>query len=225
MTSADDAQAIARLSVLEKPTRKAVYDAVRQAAPTNRAEVAEDVGISVSLAAFHLDKLLEASLLEAFYARPPGRGGPGAGRPAKWYQPSDVQLEVSIPARRYDLMATVLADAVDAAAESGDPQAAVAESAWQAGHQVGATAPPAQDRSSWRSAIEPLGYEPVDSDAGVVFRNCPFAALATHRAELVCRANAALIEGALDGSGARDVDVRLQPGAGGCCILLREEGR
>lgn len=152
---------LARLCTLDEPTRRAVYLTVRQEPPASRAQVAEAVGISVSLAAFHLDTLVEAGLLEAFYARPVGRGGPGAGRPAKWYRPSDVELEVSLPARRYDVLASILAEAIHMAAASDEVEAAVRKVARQAGRRLapsgGATGGPGRGwRPSSRWAPSPV---------------------------------------------------------------------
>ena len=51
-------ETIVRLCVLDDPARWAAYVAVRTAGrPLARAEVADEVGISVRLAAFHLEKL------------------------------------------------------------------------------------------------------------------------------------------------------------------------
>ena len=64
------------------------------------------------LAAFHLDRLVEAGLLETEFRRRSGRTGPGAGRPAKLYRRAARDFSVSLPAREYeraaDLMATAL---------------------------------------------------------------------------------------------------------------------
>jgi predicted ArsR family transcriptional regulator len=54
--------------------------------PVGRDAVAARVGVGRTLAAFHLDKLAAAGLLTISFARPPGRTGPGAGRPAKLYR-------------------------------------------------------------------------------------------------------------------------------------------
>ena len=51
-----------------------------------RDQAAADLGIARSVAAFHLDKLADLGLLEVEFRRPPGRAGPGAGRPAKLYR-------------------------------------------------------------------------------------------------------------------------------------------
>src|ERR1041385_854041 len=93
---------VERVATLGEPIRRRVFEAVRRAGrPVSREDVAAETGISRKLAAFHLDKLLERGLLTSHFARPPGRSGPGAGRSAKYYEPSDVQVEVSIPPRRY----------------------------------------------------------------------------------------------------------------------------
>ena len=64
------------------------------------------------LAAFHLEKLLSEGFLEATYDRD---GRPvGVGHPAKRYRPTGLELEVSIPPRRYDLAAEILAEALEA---------------------------------------------------------------------------------------------------------------
>src|SRR5881409_1312880 len=97
------------LHLLAEPTRRRVYDAVRAAdEPLTRDAVAAGTGVGRRLAAFHLDLLTDAGLLDADYARPAGRGGPGAGRPAKRYRAAAVDLELSVPARRYDVAARIL---------------------------------------------------------------------------------------------------------------------
>lgn len=79
--------------MLGDPTRRTIYrEVLASAAEISRDEVAAAAGVSRKLAAFHLEKLLEAGLLEASYRRLTGRTGPGAGRPAKLYQPSSAGL-------------------------------------------------------------------------------------------------------------------------------------
>src|SRR5205814_9826719 len=59
------------------------------------------------------------------YARPAGRGGPGAGRPAKRYTAADIDVSAAIPARRYDLAARLFARALaEASADDGAVRAA-----------------------------------------------------------------------------------------------------
>ncbi|HEU5110747.1 MAG TPA: winged helix-turn-helix domain-containing protein, partial [Micromonosporaceae bacterium] len=74
------------LSVLADPVRRSAYRAVADAtAPVGRDDVAAALGIGRTLAAHHLDRLVDAGLLAVSYARRTGRTGPGAGRPAKLY--------------------------------------------------------------------------------------------------------------------------------------------
>src|SRR3954454_19998118 len=120
------------LHLLAVPIRRRVYDAVRAAdGPQTREAVATATGINKRLAAFHLDLLADGGLLEVDYARPPGRSGPGAGRPAKRYRPAPIEVELHVPARRYDLAARILARAVAEAAPGDD----VREHAMQAARE------------------------------------------------------------------------------------------
>ncbi|MDP9405669.1 MAG: helix-turn-helix domain-containing protein, partial [Actinomycetota bacterium] len=104
------------LRALDDDTRWRIYRALRRAGrPLTRREVAAAVDVSLRLTTFHLERLLDAGLLTSSYARPPGRSGPGAGRSAKYYVPAAVEVEVSIPARRYALVGGLLVDALTAA--------------------------------------------------------------------------------------------------------------
>lgn len=109
--------AISAAAQLADPTRRALYRIVAASPhPLARDEAAEAAGVSVALAAFHLDRLTAAGLLETEFRRRSGRQGPGAGRPAKLYRRAATTIDFSLPARRYGLAATLLAEAV---AEAG----------------------------------------------------------------------------------------------------------
>jgi predicted ArsR family transcriptional regulator len=106
---------LAVLSSLDDPVRRRLYDFVTgRREPAGRDEAAAAAGIGRPLAAYHLDKLVELGLLTASYQRPPGRGGPGAGRPAKLYARSAAEFSVAVPPREYELAARLLAAAVEA---------------------------------------------------------------------------------------------------------------
>ena len=62
------------------------------------------------MAAFHLDKLADAGVVEVRFERTSGRTGPGAGRPSKLYRRADDEVAASVPDRRYDLAGSLLAD-------------------------------------------------------------------------------------------------------------------
>ena len=75
-------QGLEQLAVLAEPLRRRLYLHVAgQPAPVGRDAAATALGIARSLAAFHLDRLVEAGLLATEFKRLSGRSGPGAGRP------------------------------------------------------------------------------------------------------------------------------------------------
>ena len=105
---------IGAVAVLADPVRRRLYDAVVAAAgPIGREEAARLASVPLHSARFHLDKLVDAGLLEVSYARLTGRSGPGAGRPAKLYRRSAAEVAVSLPQRSYDLVGGVLASALE----------------------------------------------------------------------------------------------------------------
>jgi predicted ArsR family transcriptional regulator len=227
-----DAQA-KRFAVLEDRRRRAIYGFVRgRHRPVSREEVAEATGVSRSLAAFHLERLLDAGLVTADYARPEGRGGPGAGRPAKRYAASDAEIAIEIPPRRYSLVGMLLVRAVERAegdedAGTGGARRVRSEAmavAREEGRRHGAAARVAA--SGAREAVVPecleaLGFEPVvDEDGSIVLANCPFHDVAQVAPELVCGMNQALVAGLLEGLGVGGLDAHLAPREGRCCVVL-----
>jgi predicted ArsR family transcriptional regulator len=215
---------IAGIAVLDDPVRRSLYLYVaRQADAVGRDAAAKATGTSRENAAFHLDKLVESGLLEASYRRLGGRTGPGAGRPSKVYQRSARHLQVTLPARRYELAAEVLAEALEhPRAKSGS--ASVAEAAHRAGASLGAAARAGRARPLRRLThlLEAQGYEPTEAPRGVVrMRNCPFHDIAQSHPDLVCGMNVAFMEGIVEGAAADGVSVTFDPQPGRCCVTLR----
>ena len=219
------ASAIAGIAVLDDPVRRSLYLYVtRQADPVSRDAAAEGTGASRENAAFHLDKLVEAGLLEASYMRLGGRTGPGAGRPSKVYRRSEQRLQLTLPARRYELAAEVLAQALERPRGKG-ASANVAAAAHRAGAALGATARARTGRSGpLRRIIQLLdaqGYEPTEAPRGMVrMRNCPFHEVARSHPDLVCGMNLAFMEGIVEGAAADGVSASLDPQPGRCCVTL-----
>ena len=115
MTDAlSDVDPIQVAAVLAEPTRRGLYEfVVARHEPIGRDEAAAAVGISRELAAFHLDRLVDAGLLLTEYRRLTGRTGPGAGRPAKLYRRATGDIEFSLPQRHYERAAELMATALD----------------------------------------------------------------------------------------------------------------
>ena len=191
---------------------------------TSRDEAAAALGVGRPVAAFHLDKLVEAGVVEIRFERLTGRSGPGAGRPAKLYRPRQVDLAASVPERHYDLAGSLLAAAVADATESGKPVVdCLAAVAHATGRQIGTEAREAgDDQGSVLDALRHHGYEPrADAGGDIVLANCPFHRLAEEHRSLVCAMNLDFLAGLLEGvSPAGGLSPRLQPEPGYCCVRI-----
>jgi predicted ArsR family transcriptional regulator len=215
------------IAALHDPGRRRLYEVVRDAGrPVSREEAAERTGISRSLAAFHLDKLVERGLLTFDYVRPESRA---AGRPAKMYRPSPAEISVSIPERQYDVIGKLLVDAI--LAEDGKRIRAAEAVATREGRAVGDETRrnlrlrrPDAERAlaTATEVLRDRGYEPYPaSDGSLRLRSCPFHILARQAPEVVCRMNRAFIEGLVRGIGNDSLEAAFEPVAGGCCVTIR----
>ncbi|MFI9154386.1 helix-turn-helix transcriptional regulator [Streptomyces sp. NPDC053367] len=199
------------LGVLSDPLRRRLYRCVA-AAPeeVGRDAAAEAAGVSRSLAAFHLDKLVEAGLLAVSFRRLSGRTGPGAGRPAKVYRRAEGEHAVSVPPRSYDTAGRLLAEVLENAGLDRELQAAARTAgAEQSGGQAG----------DMEAALRARGYEPFWDGGTLRLRNCPFHTLAKDFPALICGMNLALIEGMAPEGWSPAMD----PCPGGCCVALSRQ--
>lgn len=217
MARADDPGQLASMALLEEPTRRRLYDHVaRQARPVTREEAARAVAIDRSLAAYHLDALVDAGLLVASFGRPAGRrGGPGAGRPAKHYECSAAEFAVTVPPRDYELAAQVL---VRAAERDPGRFAAVVETV---AHARGRELALAEETGGLHDLLEARGFAPyVDEQDVLRLANCPFQRLAREHPETVCGMNLALLRGLLAAADVTDRRARLEPRPDRCCVAF-----
>src|SRR5687768_9864764 len=102
MSQAPFADRIRWVAALDHPVTQAAYRLLGERGELGRDETAEALAVARSVAAFHLDKLVEAGLADVRFERLTGRSGPGAGRTAKLYRRSGNEMGVSLPERRYD---------------------------------------------------------------------------------------------------------------------------
>jgi predicted ArsR family transcriptional regulator len=223
---------IAGIAALDQPLRRDLYRLlVASEHWTTRDEAAAALGISRSVAAFHLDKLADAGVVEIRFERLSGRRGPGAGRPAKLYRPLRDEVTASVPERHYDLAGSLLATAVAESTSSGAPVADCLHAAARAaGHQIGEealeAASAAGDRADRRAAVIDVlsrhGYQPEDRPGqDIALANCPFHRLAVEQRDLVCGMNLDFLGGLLEGMGpAGRLTARLDPAPGYCCVRI-----
>ena len=169
--------------------------------PRSVGDVARTSGIHRSVAFDHLERLVALGYLEVDRRR----GLPG--KPAKIYRLAAGPVQISHPMRRYDLLAEMLAGALDVAAIN------------QAGRIFGRRlARPGV--ISVLAALEPmteLGAEyDIERTGRIVCNNCLFAE-ACRRVPTICGFHAGVIEGLTGLTG------RVRPlgflGAGGCAYM------
>jgi len=221
--------AVRAVAALEDPQRGRLYRTVREAgAPLTREQAARQVGISRKLAAFHLDRLVDAGLLLASYDRPAGTAT-RIGRAPKRYRTSDLDVDISIPERHYDVIGEILLDALEHPRPQETPTDAVDRIAYERGHQLAADARatrrlgrlgPERATTVLVELLGALGFEPAPAADGVVQRNCPFRRLAQRSPALVCAMNHRLVQGVLDGLGTTRLTAVLAPADSRCCVVV-----
>ncbi len=217
--SADDPWT--EVTILVEPSRRALYEYVRRAGhPVSREEAADALRLSRNLVAFHLDKLVDAGLLSARYQAPADQRR-GRGRSPKVYEATTGEVTLTIPQRRYRLIAEVLAAAID------DDPAHAGRAATRHAHDRGralGTALRAEGGIDPVAALDRLGFDPQSAAGRVLLHNCPFHALAARHTSLVCGINHAFLTGLLEGLHATDTQAQLTPHPGRCCVQLTAPG-
>jgi predicted ArsR family transcriptional regulator len=218
------------VGALDDPLRRRLFELVSSLAPrpVSRDEAARQIGIGRGQAAFHLDRLVEVGLLEPVFRRLSGRTGPGAGRPAKLYRRSAAQVSVTIPERRYQLLASWLAGAMSGGADdeitgrAGESAASLARgvgrSLLETTRAEGSRPPP----ELLLEALDSYGFMPAEEpDGSLIMRNCPFEEVAAANQGVVCTLNLALQRGLLAGLEGCGLEAELSPAPDRCCVVLR----
>lgn len=207
------------VSLLGEPVRRRLYDwVVAQARPVGREEAARATGVTRALAAFHLDKLAGAGLLDAGYQRLTGKTGPGAGRPARVYSRASRDFSVSVPDRKYERAAQLFASALEDMGDGPVP-GPLRAAARELGESIGTQTVSRSAPRRLFAALDAGGYEPLADESGtILLRNCPFDALAQQHRSLVCGTNLAMAEGITRGAGTDEWQPVLDPQPGYCCV-------
>ena len=222
-------QTIGRVAALGDPVRRALYFYVARRPKggdgdaVSRDQAARAVRITRALAAFHLDKLVDEGLLEASYRRLTRRRGPGAGRPAKLYRRSPLQVDVSLPPREYELAARLFARSL---AGRKPVRRTTRAAGVELGRAARQRAGPRPTRRALLRQVEAVlvehGYEPFHAPDGAIrLRNCPFDALARDYRPLMCGMNQALLAGVVRGIALPGCRAVLDPQPGMCCVALQ----
>jgi predicted ArsR family transcriptional regulator len=212
------------VAALAEPTRRQLYRLVADSGEAlSREQAAEQAGIAVHTAKFHLDKLVEEGLLEVEFHKLSGRTGPGSGRPTKHYRRADREIAVALPPRHYDLLSRILANAIVEASSSGEPAASAASRvAYSEGRSLGSShrgSAPGTEADFVRALVDG-GYEPHLDEGRIVLRNCPFHRAAAEQTDFVCGLNLDYVTGVRDALDCARATPSLDPHEGRCCVLL-----
>lgn len=183
------------------PTRRAIYIAVRESAePMTTSKVAGLFDIHPNVARHHLDRLADDGYVKVSQKR--RSGGPGAGRPAKTYEPTNKEVSVHFAPRRFEMLTEMLFKVLE---EVAPPN--VAEIAEQVGRnygeelaaEIGAPDDPGYDEAvqAVASAMTGLGFS-VDPDIEgqrLLTSHCPFGETATNHPDVICSLDRGIVAG------------------------------
>jgi len=222
---ADFQERAAGIGALADPLRRDLYFYVcAQDHPVTSDEAADGLDLPLHKAKFHLNRLADEGLLDVEFARLTGRTGPGAGRPSKLFRRAAREIAVSLPEREYELAGRLMAEAIALSSDDGTP---VLEALGRVAAEHGRTLARGADAPKTASALQRAcasladhGYEPRIEADGATLTNCPFHALAESHTDLVCQMNLALVDALVEEIG--DVDARLDPAEGRCCVTLAQ---
>lgn len=182
------------------------------------AEIGELLGLHVTTARFHLDRLIEAGVVEGFRE---ARGT--VGRPRKLYAARFEALPAGRANRPYRELAEILKDLWGQAQRGEAVDAAAAGYAWALEHPFGVDAGPrARTVGAWLVKVEQLtqvvatwGHTCTITllDGGrsvqVGLGDCPFAAVAHRQPRLVSELHRGILTGVLVRLGEPEVGVEV----------------
>lgn len=201
--SALDARIADLTAALGDPTRRAIYVAVRESGePVTTARVAELFGLHPNVARHHLDKLAADGWLVVSYRRRQGKSGPGAGRPAKTYEPSTREVSIHFAPRRYELLVELLVRVLQRVAPADIARVAEEvgrEYGTELAGEIGAPDVPgyAEAVQAVAVAMTGLGFS-VDPDVDgqqLLTSHCPFGEAAADHPDVVCSLDRGIVTG------------------------------
>ncbi len=190
-------------SALGDPTRRGIYIAVRESnEPLTTSRIAEAFGLHPNVARHHLDRLAADGYLRVSTSRPSGKGGPGAGRPAKSYEATSKEVSVHFAPERSEMLIELLMQVLDRV--SSDDLSGIAE---EIGREYGkqlAAEIGVEDETGYGEAVQSvakamtgLGFamDPDISGQQLLTSHCPFGEAATNHPEVVCSLDRGIVSG------------------------------
>jgi predicted ArsR family transcriptional regulator len=192
-------------SAFGDPTRRQVYlFAHEHGGGVTAAEVAAEFGMHPNVARHHLDKLAAGGYLEVAV----NRSGTGAGRPSKRYSATRPDMALEFPARRDDLLVTLLGRALSRLPRA-EAEAMAEEVGVEYGRAMaGAMSAPGDAHRSFRAALHAVadalsahGFAAHAEVSGgqlrIVSEHCPFGGAAIEH-PVICAVDRGMVRGMLD---------------------------
>jgi len=195
-------------SAFGDPTRRDIYLFVRASGDgVTASEVAGHFELHPNVARHHLEKLTGGGYVSVAVAR--AEGVRPAGRPSKRYQATDADHALALPLKHDDVLAGLLARALDAL---GPEQAEVLadDVGYQYGRMLADRMEPGTGHRSARTAVAAVadaltahGFaahaEGSGNDLSIVSECCPFGETAQQYPHVVCALDRGMIRGMLAG--------------------------
>lgn len=185
------------------PTRRRVFLFVRERSDgVTAAEVARFVDIHANVARHHLEKLAAGGYLDVAIDAGAGR----SGRPSKRYRATGRHIELAEPARRHDLIVTLLGRALSMLTPAQAEQ--LAEEVGEGyGRELAAQMNPGVGHRSMQHALHAVadaltahGFaahaEARDGEMAIVSGACPFGTLSEQH-PVICAVDRGMVKGML----------------------------
>jgi predicted ArsR family transcriptional regulator len=193
------------------PTRREIYLLVRETpGGVTASDVAAHFDLHPNVARHHLEKLTSGGYLTVAISRPDDdHAARPAGRPSKRYRVSELDHALALPLRHDDVLASLLARALDALGP-GRAETLADEVGYEYGRSLAARMDPGAGHRSVRTALTAVadaltahGFaahaEEQGTELSIVSECCPFGDTAQRYPHVVCALDRGMIRGMLAG--------------------------
>ncbi len=205
LTDAEFSAAVAAVTAaFGDPTRRQIFLFAREAdRGVTATEAAERFELHPNVARHHLDKLAAGGYLEVHLER-----AENVGRPSKRYRCREGDVSLDFPARRDDLLVTLLGRALALVPEA-EAEAMAEQVGEEYGRGLAQQMSPADAHRSFRAALHAVAdaltahgfaahVEARGSSLAIVAQHCPFGDAATQH-PVICAVDRGIVRGMLSG--------------------------
>jgi predicted ArsR family transcriptional regulator len=191
-------------SAFGDPTRRDIYLAIRETpAGVTATEVADRFDLHPNVARHHLEKLSGGGYVTVDVNR--GDGARTAGRPSKRYRVAEQDNVLLFPPRRDDLLATLLARALEVLPPD-QAEVMAEEVGFDYGKTLASRMAPSEGHRSVKAALSTVaealtahGFSAHAESMTIVSDHCPFGAAAQRYPHVLCAVDRGLIRGLMSG--------------------------